>query len=286
MSLVIALIDQGRIHVCADLRVVKSDILTVDRRRHSPDYFNGVLKIIPISSSVAICYAGTVPIALDVIRAAKDSGCATNVIPDLVIDKLRESNNIEECDFLVVDAAELVIQKIQNGKVTTLDNGRTWIGDIDAYNLFQLKLNESGYSEDENPIAKSAKIMNSLQSVINDKSINNVGEFPITARSSNGKIQLGVAFSAQGPSRPSGPRLNPVQFSTNTNDDSLIINLTVPVERGIAAVGIYITQARRGALYMPLIQDAPYLVDGNTIGEFRKKVLNDYDTELLGGGFE
>jgi hypothetical protein len=286
MSLVIALVGQDRLHLCADLRVVKSDILTDDRQRHSPDYFNGVLKIIPVSSSVAICYAGTVSIALDAIRAVKDSGCTSDVAAELIISRLRESNSLEECDFLVVDAAKLLVQKIQNGSVSIIDTGRTWIGDADAYNLFQSKLNELGYSEDENTIAKSVKIMNSLQSVINDRSINSVGEYPITAHSSNGEIHLGVAFSAQGPSRPLNSELNPVHFSNDTNDDSLIINLTVPIESGVAAVGIFITQAHSGALYAPLIQDAAYIINGYTIGEFRRNVLNDYGIEMLGGGFE
>lgn len=128
--------------------------------------------------------------------------------------------------------------------------------------------------------------MNGLQAVIDNDSIKNVGEFPLTAHGTNGEIQLGVAFSAQGP--PAAPITNnsPIQFSTDTNTDSLIINLTVPVERGIAAVGVYITQAHRGALYMPLEQDDPFLVDGNTIGEFRRNVQESYGIELLGGGFE
>ncbi|MDB5170530.1 MAG: hypothetical protein JWO35_224 [Candidatus Saccharibacteria bacterium] len=286
MSLVVALADRGRVQICGDLRIIKSDILPLGQAAHSPNYFNGVLKIIPVSPSVAICYAGTVSIALEAIGEVKASGCGAAAMPSLLISALMQRNSLSECDFLVIDAEELTIRKVQEGMVTSTNNGLEWIGDEAAFELLKRELDNDGFSQDENPIAKAAKIINGLQAVIEDGSIKNVGEFPLTAHGTNGEIQLGVAFSAQGP--PATPITNnsPIQFSTDTNTDSLIINLTVPVERGIAAVGVYIAQAHRGALYMPLEQDEPFLVDGSTIGEFRRNVQEKYGIELLGGGFE
>lgn len=286
MSLVVAMIDNGRMHVCADLRVVKADIVLVGARRHIPNYFNGVLKIIPISSRVAVAYAGTVPIALDTIRAVKNSGCPPEEVPEALLGTLKDSNNVDECDFLVLDAGELVIHRIRNGEITTLDKGRTWIGDSSACSLFLSKLEELGYDSAPNPIAKSSVMMNSLDAVIADSSVTNVGEFPISAFNHNGEFQLSVAFAAVGPAKPLKPGLNPVSFSNDMNDDALTINLTIPVDRGVAAVGVYLSQAHRGALYLPLVKDEPFLIDGNTIGEFRANVLKDHGIELLGGGFE
>lgn len=286
MSLVVTMIDQGRLQICADLRIVRSDILPSGVNSHSPNYFNGVLKVIPISTSVAICYAGTVSIALEAIRTAKDSDCRSSTVPSLLINKLMEGNNLNACDFLVVDAEELTVRKVHEGTITLIDDGFAWVGDSSAYNSFQNELDELGISVNENPISKAAKMMKALQAVIDNRSILNVGEFPLTAHSFSGEIQLGIAFAAQGPRVPTIEGNTPVQFSNDTNTDSLVINLTVPVERGIAAIGVYISQAHRGALYVPLKQDEPYLVDGFTVGEFRRKVQEEYCIELLGGGFE
>lgn len=280
------MLDGGRLHVCADLRVVKSDIIPEDARQHTPDYFNGVLKIIPISKSIAIAYAGTVSTALNAIKLVKDGGYSSEEIPEALLRYLEDNANVEECDFLVLDAKELVIHRIRDGKISTLHDGKAWIGNSRAGSMFLEKLEELGYDRATNPIAKSSVMMNSLDSVIADRSISNVGEFPIAAFNHDGEIQLSVAFTATGPARPLKPGLNPIEFSNDTNDDSLVINLTVPVERGIAAVGVYITQAHRGALYMPLVNDEPFLISGNTIGEFRANVLNEHGIELLGGGFE
>ena len=193
---------------------------------------------------------------------------------------------MEECDFLVIDAAKLVITRVREGEITTIQNGRTWIGDNKAYELFQAKLEELGYDNAPNPIAKSVAMMNALDAVIESSTIVNVGEFPIAAFNHNGELQLSVAFAAFGGTIPPNPGLNPVTFSNDVNNDSLIVNLTVPAEKGIAAIGVYLNKFKRGALCMPLIYDEPLLIDGNTIREFRERVLIDHGVELLGGGFE
>ncbi|MBW3569393.1 hypothetical protein KY385_04650 [Candidatus Parcubacteria bacterium] len=286
MSLVIALIADDRIHISADLRVTQPDILPEEEERQTPHLFNGILKIIPIRPELAICYAGTVPIALDIIRKIAGTGMSTSEIPGKIIEYLENDNNVNECDFLVIDAAQKVVHKISEGRLTSLANGRTWIGDIRAYELLQEKLEDKQYGDSDNPIQKAVKIMNSLQDVINERSVESVGEFPISAHSHRGEIQLSVGFSAQGSRIPIGNRQGPISFSNDTNDDALIVNLTVPMARGVAAIGMYLTQARRGALYMPLVQDQPFLVEGDSLSDFRANVLKIHGIELQGGGFE
>lgn len=280
------MIDDGRLHVCGDLRVVRSDLVPHGTSRQTPNYFNGVLKIIPISPSIAIAYAGTIQIALNTIRAVKDAGYSSGEIADSLVKSLRDSGSIEECDFLVIDAAELVIYKVQGGKVSVTRNGRTWVGDNDAYNLFQAKLAELDYENAPNSIAKSSAMMNSLDAVIQNNTAISVGEFPIAAFSHNRELQLSVAFAAFGSSLPTKVGLNAMTFSNDVNDDSIIVNLCVPAERGIAAIGVYLNKFRRGAFYMPLVYDEPLVIEGGTIGEFRANVLKNYGVELLGGGFE
>lgn len=112
MSLVVAMVDNGRLHVCGDLRIMKSVIIPEDAGQHAPDYFNGVLKIVPISKSVAIAYAGTVSTALDAIKFVKDAGCSSEEIPAALLKYLEENANTEECDFLVLDAKKLAIHRL------------------------------------------------------------------------------------------------------------------------------------------------------------------------------
>jgi hypothetical protein len=277
MSLVVAMIEGDRLHACADLRVIKPESRPADTKAHSPNYFNGVMKIVPVSKNIAIAYAGTVPVALNIIREVHKLKLLSNEIAQKIQQLLALNGDVFECDFLVIDAQNMEIHKIKNGSLEIIRNGRTWIGDIDAYNLFQEKLEENGYNTAPNPIAKSSAMMNSLDAVIEDSSIENVGEFPISIFNHKGEIQQSVAFAALG----SGG-----SFSGDAIDDTMIINLTVPVEHGVAALGFYLNKFKKGALYLPLVQDEPILINGDTVGAFRAKVQAEFDIELLGGGFE
>lgn len=277
MSLVVAMIEQDRIHLNADLRVTRSTGFMLDAKKVSPHFFNGVLKVIPINPHIAIAYAGMIGIALKVIRSFKGSKLSSAEIARSIVELMSAEGNLTDCDFLIIDAVQMQIHKIKNGEITTISNGRTWIGDVDAYEIFQQKLDELGFDDAPNPIAKSSVMMNALDAVIQDEAIESVGEYPIAVFNYKGELQLSVGFQAYG---------RGLGFSNDMNDDSIIINLTVPVERGIAAVGLYIVQFERGALYLPLIQDEAFIVHGKTVGEFRANVLKDYGIELLGGGFE
>lgn len=277
MSLVVAMVDGDRLHACADLRVVQSENRPEGSKAHSPHYFNGAMKIVPISKSVAIAYAGTVSIALSIIREVHKLKLSSNETAQKIQEILTKNDDVSECDFLVIDAENMEIHKIKDGFIGVTRNGRTWIGDVDAYNLFQEKLDKNEYNSAPNPIAKSAAMMNSLDAVIEDGSIENVGEFPISIFNHAGELQQVVAFKASGFNS---------SFGGDATSDSMIINLTVPVERGIPALGFYLNKFRRGALYLPLVQDEPILVDGGTISEFRDRVLKEFGIELLGGGFE
>ena len=277
MSLVVAMVGEGRLHACADLRVVKSENRPEGYEAHAPHYFNGVMKIVPISRSVAVAYAGAVSIALNIIREVYKLDLCSGEVAQKIQEMLTKSGDTSECDFLVIDAQDMEIHKIKDGSIETIRNGRTWIGDINAYNLFQEKLEENGYNTAPNSIAKSSVMMNSLDAVIEDGSIESVGEFPISIFNNKGEIQQVVAFKAFGTNN---------SFKGDATDDSMIINLTVPIESGIPALGFYLNKFKKGALYLPLIQDEPILIDGNTIGEFRMKVMERFDIELLGSGFE
>lgn len=277
MSLVVAMVEGNRLYVCADSRVVKSENRPEGSSAHSPHYFNGVMKIVPISKSIAVAYAGTVSIALNAIREVHKLNLSSNEIAPKIQEMLTENDDTSECDFLVVDTRNMEIHKIKNGSIETIRNGRTWIGGIDAYNLFQEKLEKNGYNTAPDPIAKSLVMMNSLDAVIEDGSIENVGEFPISMFNNKGEIQQVVAFKAFGTNN---------SFGGDATNDSMIINLTVPVESSVPALGFYLNKFERGALYLPLVQDEPILINGKTIGEFRTKVLEEFGIELLGGGFE
>jgi len=285
MSLIVTIVDNMGMHICADLRIVQPETRPKNKERHIPNFFNGVLKIVPVSKSLAIAYAGAVSIGLEAIREVKKSGDLSSDIPGRLIQILEDKADTSQCDFIVFDAAEHVIYRIKNGEITELRNGRTWIGDVDAYALFQKELEKSGFDEGLNVFAKGSMMMNALEAVINENSIENVGEYPLAMLTHDGEIQPVVSFKAQGPTQLR-PGLNPITFSNNPNVDSLIINTLVPVERGVAAIGLYLNKFQKGALYLPLERDEPFIVDGKTIEEFRKKVESEHGVELLGGGFE
>lgn len=273
MSLVVAMVEGNTLHVCADLRVVKSQNRPEGSEAHSPHYFNGVMKIVPISKSIAITYAGTVPIALNIIREIQELKLPSSEIAEKIRETLTVNGDVSECDFLVIDAQNIEIHTIKDGSIQTIRNGRTWIGDIDAYNLFQQKLEQNGYDNAPNPIAKSSVMMNSLDDVIEDSSIRSVGEFPISVFGNNGEIQQIVQFQSLGTD----------SSNDSASSDYMIINLAVPVESGYPALGFYISKFKKGALYLPLAQDEPMLIDSDSIDEFRAKVLKDYGIDLIGG---
>jgi len=285
MSLVTALIDSGRLHINADLRVTQSDFLPINEVSQTPHLFNGTLKIIPVRD-VAICYAGAVSTAISIIRTIANGDVIAEDIPAYIVSELEKTGDVNECDFLVVDATKQVMYKVHAGNVDKISRGRSWIGDIEAYEVFQQKLEELEYSENDNPIQKSVKMMNSMQAVIDDRSLESVGELPISAFNSDGKIQLSIAFMAKGPDTPIREGLHPAVFSADTNLDTLNLNVIPPAESGVAAIGIHIAEARKGALYIPLTNDNPILIDGDTLSEFREKVLAEQGIQLMGGGFE
>lgn len=127
MSLIVARKYNNNLIIVSDTKLTYDD----HKERNSPK--EGTIKVIILSSKIAICYAGKVcfaELALKEIAEKTD----VSIIESILLKYHNESK--QETDFLLAFAAEnLVLVEIKNG--TSLRNDNCWIGTIEGFNKYQ-----------------------------------------------------------------------------------------------------------------------------------------------------
>jgi hypothetical protein len=256
------------------------------------DVFSGGLKIIILNKHLCIAYAGDVKTGEEAIRLAVKAKTLKEIISILLPSTIKpDSNSDSDCEFIIgwSEPSSRQLVKIKEGKSESYEKGVTWIGNIDAYEVYQ-----KAYHEYQMPLAtpgipthlsEIGRLRNAMDTVLKDEEIINVGDSHITAQDDGRGFMYMPNFTSQtyGAKLLSGT--HPLAATLGPGGDSLLIEVKTPEERGVGAIGIYVHEAQRGALYAPLLQEKPFKFDAVDPEAFRLAVFKATTIKLMGGGF-
>ncbi|MBM95775.1 MAG: hypothetical protein CMI09_08005 [Oceanospirillaceae bacterium] len=163
------------------------------------DIFKGLLKIVILSPTICICWAGNAETAKDAFNGIEDRWIKENDTASLCthLSLFSMSDQLDHhVDFIIIDhSSDAKTFKITKGKIQNKNPGFTWIGDYDAYHLFLEKWHQTLSTKDpEEYIAfhKAFKIM------IENAPSKTVGDFQVSVVSNDEGFRYttyGEAFS-------------------------------------------------------------------------------------------
>jgi hypothetical protein len=291
VTLIVANITPRGIWLTSDMRI------TDRSAANARGFFGAALKLVLVSPTLCIGYAGTLRAALAGIRAvAYDAMTPAAATEHLLGIHLADS----AVDFLVASLQPPTLLEIKNGRA--LQRQSAWLGDQNAFSRYQEFYHGEhflppavGLDPDYTADLDVAVMMNDAMQdlVLADGELDGpgasdalVGEASVTVgpRGEDGLFNYHLYVSNRGPfaaSRPAGESL------MSTELGSFTISMLAPAEPGVGAVGIYFAEGRLGILYAPLLTLAPDQPDrfqDCTVHEFVDKVMARYGIALRGVG--
>lgn len=285
MSLVVAVIEPEFLIITGDTRLVRDGepISTL---------FTGSLKVVIISERLCLAYTGDQIHGENVIKMASK---LENL--EEVIELLRSGSQIEDdgeslASFIIASSnpENRCIIRVVEGEITTIREGETWIGNGDAYRLFQKFQNTLSFRTASPGIPeyihKKSQFIQAMEKVIHDESVTNVGDIDISASDDGKGFIYTYKFSSMVGNLTLLPGTNIIPFSTGPGTDSMLSEVLIPQDIGVGAVCVYIHEARLGAIYAPtMLHKSPEKVEAVNVAEFISKVKSITNVQLMGSGF-
>jgi hypothetical protein len=293
MTLIVGRVIEGRTRVVGDWKITYGPD---DRRRGEqarddqahrtfvPSLLDGQLKVIAINPELAVAYSADVfdyalrAIRRAIIRASPlDAATLAALLSPATLDRSSE--------FLVADLSTIRI--VGSGRVAV---GSGAIGDQHAFSAYQttyaidpiLKFESVG--EVSATMYETADRMDrAFRTVVDDETFPSVAGFPVVlfARRSGFRYQSHVSGSGfqpvAGTTEPTS-----VLRSLGVEGGSYRYSFLVPSAPGVGAVGLHFVELGLGALFHPLLQDAPLEWCGVTADEFIQAVANEHGVRLDG----
>lgn len=277
MTLVVGRITQGGIRVDSDSRITDPNIVS-----NKNSIFSGLLKTIILNPSISVSYAGGVETAQKAIETLYNlKNFEINTIKSLLLKINIESGN--ETDFLIASLEnQPLLYKISNGKIEP-SNSFHWIGDIDAFNLFQREFLPNLKSIDAKHI--SSIHSDAFDKVIENDKIESVGGFHITVHRT--KFGLEYLFKMQIMSgQPTSVTLTnneakPIPFG-NAQTGAFSFSYLKSDNPYLPAIGIHFPMGNFGTLYYPKITREIIFYKNVNGFEFAEKVKNEHNIKLSG----
>lgn len=130
MTLVIARKQQNRLTIAADSQVYNLSILHLERTRL-------IVKVIRLSSTLVVAFAGTIPLALRAIMSIIKLELLSNL--DALLNELLQHNQTTNnaVDFIIASLTpEPTLNRISDG-VIERDLAAAWIGNKQAFEDYQ-----------------------------------------------------------------------------------------------------------------------------------------------------
>jgi len=276
MSLVVGYITSKKIELAGDSRFTNEYPGKI--YKYSEDYFGGGLKVIILSKDLVIAYAGTTTYATGVIKSINPSDNIAEIAESLrkYTDPELQGKDDSDFQFLLASTKKFdrSLQKISDGKISEIPcPGRTWIGHDAAYEKYHEYYDKAigMHPEFDEELQLSVAQRDALRLVIDDREVLNVGGTPVIANDEGDGFWYMFGFSAA------------IGIS---KQDKLAVEIKAPEAKGLGELGVYLHEAKRGALFAPLRFSKPQIVQAADKEEFRRKVLETYGTKLIGGGFD
>lgn len=257
-------------------------------------YVHATLKVLPLSPTLCVGYAGAMGAALRAIREVASEGLGFDAVVVRFLAAHHDSKRASElrgdsalvCEFLVAGLRPSRLVQIGDGRADTRD--AAWMGELEAFNDYQaayhgeqLVLPREMYDSDDRADhveiatrmaagmnaavwgrSRFAGDENQAVDVLRGGGHETVGEAVVTVgpRVKDGLFVYQEATDAQAPPFSEPPTPKPGVISADFGSaarGSFTYSLLTPRQAGVAALGIYFYEGRLGLYYAPLLSDGP-----------------------------
>lgn len=277
MTLIVGRITQGGVLVDSDSRITDPNIVS-----NKNNIFSGILKTIILNPFISVSYAGGVETAQKAIEELYNlKKIEINIIKSLLLKINIESKN--ETDFLIASLEnQPILYKISNGIIEP-SNSFHWIGDIDAFNLYQKEFLPNIKSIDAKHILSVHS--DAFDKVIKNEKIESVGGFHITVH----RTKLGLEYLSKMQIITGQPtsitltnnQVKPIPFG-NAQTGAFSFSYLKSENPYSPAVAIHFPMGNFGTLYYPKITREIIFYKNVSGLEFVEKVKKEHNIKLTG----
>jgi len=273
MSFIIAKIIDGKFDIRSDSRITDPKIIQTNP-------LSGILKTIIIDPKTCISFAGIVDEANMAIEyLLQNQFTSINEIVSYLLSVNINSN--DKTDFIVksLHKEDPCMFKISGGNIEE-NMQSAWIGDYLAFSLFQSQMN----SQNEN-LDLRQKIENSFKHVLQDESIESVGDYHIHVVSRNDVFEYNIRIDLDlGPQTIKIEKANEwttIPLGTAMNGSFGMSYLVSNIESKYA-IGVYYTHGNFGVLLYPKFSMKPIIIKGGNCKMFVEFIQKEFEIKLEG----
>jgi hypothetical protein len=273
MTLVVGLKTQKRVQLLSDTRITHPDVTQIEE-------LPGRLKLVTISPSVCVGYAGPTNRAMDSIRALARTGASFLE----AVEALRTVSANGDVDFLAAQSLpSLDLWKIQRGRAASV-NGTVWIGDGEAateYEQRAITARQLPHTDDPE-LGIISSLGSAFNALVRERAIESVGGLPIRVSSRLDGFHYPEQALAYYPAQTIPPGVSTTLTFGGPAEGGFAYSLLVPDQPGVPIIGVHFVQGRLGYVYVPLEQDKPVEVPEVTHSQLREYVRAHYRSNVDG----
>ncbi|NPE28342.1 hypothetical protein HNV12_10300 [Methanococcoides sp. SA1] len=282
MTLIVSKLHENNIYIESDSRITDPRIV-----RTNP--LHGILKSVILTPKISLSGAGNVAFINDAIRAW------FNVKPKNLNEFLGIINTIHtqsnfDTDFIlaVINPVNIPIHfKFSQGQMESGDS-TYWIGDYDAFSLFQQNWNCDENSE----LEFYSKFDKSFSEVINSENIDSVGDFQISVATSDTMCLGHKVFLYKQKMRIQIDYTQKIQIKKANEPVAIPLGSVAKGAYGISyltsvsgekhGVAIHFLHANFGVLFCPHVKEEKIIINDVNGIEFLNRIKNEYNLPMQG----
>jgi len=279
MSLVIAKIIDGRIIIKSDSQLNNPNIL-----KQNPT--STVLKVIVVSPTITVCFAGGVEFAHKAVREVFNKLKEVPDTPPIEIGLILKaySEHDGQVDFIlaVSEMSQSRLYKISDGLVIT-EMTSAWIGEHEGFALFQ-SLYIANQSHDLSHKAKCGHFSKAFKGVVSSRKIPSIDGFQIGIASSNinGKFKYSISGEIATPAQSVSADAEIQMVFGDSASGGYAVSQFATSEHDTPALAIHFSQLEMGILYIPSRSLDAIRIDKLNGLDFIEEVYQQYGIELQG----
>lgn len=280
MTLIVAKNIDGKIQIESDSRITDPNVV-----RANP--LNGFIKLIIYVPEISIAYAGDVKYAeeaIDIVYKLRLNNLNT-LVGLLMASHLKSGG---ETDFIIATLIKGTSNLIKISSGRMVDKLQTaWIGDINAFELFQKNFHELKGKEEENVNIFSG----AFKKTIENESLESVGDFQISVLTTDNnshkvpvfmyqeRMEL-ISGATQKQTIPAGESVA-LSFG-NASTGSFGVSYFTATDLYKQAIGIYFSEGNFGLLFFPLEGLTNIKFSELTAQEFIDQIKKEYGISMRG----
>jgi hypothetical protein len=289
MSLIVARVTPRGVWLTSDMRITDPSAAI------APGFLGAALKVILISPTLCIGYAGSVGGALTAIERVDAESMTVSAAIEFLGSVHRGNSSTE---FIVAGLRPPLLVEIKDGRSERRE--AAWIGDAGAYNRYQALYHGDHFlapGADLDAVYKAdLDIAVAMNDAMQELVIANgepdgpgfsdalVGEASVTVGPNvpDGAFSYHVYATHIGPFAYSSPTGGPLP---STERGTLTLSFMAPEEPGVGAIGLYFREGQFGLIYAPLMTkhaDRADRIQAANAAEFVARVKERYGITLSG----